>query len=142
MLADAVQRTLPKQPHDPETHEFFHESLKKQSNLSAAVLEKLNNPDFVAPLEPLEEQMKSKWPYDPNSHRAKAYKQKLQQQQKDSKVGWVRTILRSVSGSSSSVRVAGSDGSVTVESTERRRTIKSSIDIFSLPRNSQRPQKN
>ncbi|KAF8905539.1 hypothetical protein CPB84DRAFT_597698 [Gymnopilus junonius] len=145
MLANTVQRTLPAQPHDPETHESFHPSVLQQTKLSQSVSETLTlSPDFVAPLSPLEEYMKKKWPYDPDSPQAKAYTIKVQRQA-EGKVAtakttsWVRSILRSVSSSSTTV-----NQKVTIEtSRERRRTIKTSLDIFSsIPRGTQRPRRN
>ncbi|KAF8961004.1 hypothetical protein BDZ97DRAFT_1703631 [Flammula alnicola] len=103
LLADKTERTLPTMPNDPETHETIHPSVLEQMKLGPALSALLAQyPDLVCPLTSLEEQMKKKWPYDPNSKEAQDYAAGLKTQATTGvrPVSWVqgfKNLVRSAS---------------------------------------------
>jgi len=108
LLASKVERSLPTGPNDPETHQTIHASVLMQKKLNSSlskILEKY--PTLVEPLKPLEQSAKELWPYNPNSPQAKAYSVKLKAQEAglgtiSKTASWIRTLMRSVSQTSSS----------------------------------------
>jgi hypothetical protein len=78
---------------------------KKVISSLSNVLEKHST--LVEPLKPLEQSVKELWPYNPNFPQAKAYSVKLKAQEAglvtiSKTASWIRTLMRSVSQTSSS----------------------------------------
>lgn len=125
MFANKVERSLPTRPNDPETQETIHASVLMQKKLNSSLSKILvKHPTLVEPLKPLEQSAKELWPYDPNSPQAKAYSVKLKAQEAglvtiSKTASWIRTLMRSVSQTSSS----GERGSRAVFYESRQETI-------------------
>ena len=81
LLGGTVKRPMPTQANDPKTHETIHSSVMQQASVSPVVTGLLKSfPNIVAaPLLPFEEEMKAKWPYDPNSPASLEYEKKKSQ---------------------------------------------------------------
>ncbi|KDR84943.1 hypothetical protein GALMADRAFT_301820 [Galerina marginata CBS 339.88] len=150
-FADTIQRTLPISPNDPETHESFHSSILEQEKLDPSLRVRLNQcPELVADLAPLEVLMKTNWPYDPNSFHAQHYASKLKAQadigspNNVKTTSWIRTLLRTVSGTATSVNTTTTtQETVVVEKRERRRTLVGIFDVStSSSQNTLRPPRN
>jgi hypothetical protein len=82
MLAHEVTRKLPT-AHDDITHETIHPSVLDQSNIMPLPEKDIaEHPELVHDLTPLEKQLRDRWPFDPNSARAKDYAEKSTQDNK------------------------------------------------------------
>ncbi|KAF8168146.1 hypothetical protein B0H34DRAFT_684398 [Crassisporium funariophilum] len=94
ILANTGQRPLPTMPNDPITHESIHPSVLQQQSLYPALSELLKkHPKIVCNLSPMEEEMKMKWRYDPESEAAKAYALKLKTQSETIAGGFAQDII-------------------------------------------------
>ncbi|KDQ63600.1 hypothetical protein JAAARDRAFT_29622 [Jaapia argillacea MUCL 33604] len=64
-VAETIQRTIPTSTDDV-THETIHPSVLQQDSINATLQDNItNNPALVVPLAPLEEELRTRWPYRP-----------------------------------------------------------------------------
>lgn len=74
LLADRIQRHLPTNPKNPDTHEYFHSSILEQTVIDPTLSEKLKRfPEFIDPMLELENEMKQIWPFNPTTNEAQKY---------------------------------------------------------------------
>jgi hypothetical protein len=106
IFASTLRRILPTSDVNTRTHEQIHSSVLEQSQLDptlSATLKKF--PALIAPLGELEQEVKTSWPYNPDTVEAKAYAAKLAAQGKDvvgaavavAKPTWFQSLVRSIS---------------------------------------------
>jgi len=89
-FAHTIARELPTSTNSA-THESIHSSVLEQAQLYPALEELVNkHPELICPLLPLEQEMKAKWPYVPQSPIARSYTAHLDQQKQSS--GFVRSL--------------------------------------------------
>ncbi|KAF5313082.1 hypothetical protein D9619_003538 [Psilocybe cf. subviscida] len=115
MLAFTLRRILPTSDVSTRTHEQIHSSVLEQSQLNPTLLATLKKfPALIAPLGELEQEVKTSWPYDPDTIEAKAYAAKLAAQGKDvvgatlvvTKPTWFQSLVRSISRGSAKTNPA------------------------------------
>ncbi|KII93755.1 hypothetical protein PLICRDRAFT_101450 [Plicaturopsis crispa FD-325 SS-3] len=67
-ISDAIQRQIPTAP-DPVTHEVIHPSVLRQSRVLPALQDAITQyPELVCALQPLEEHLRTHWPYVPGKN--------------------------------------------------------------------------